>query len=388
MAKLMARLMARATAPATTHRTSRRSESARLFAYPFEGIAYNDCLYRELASLGMVALPGQWSVRWLHAHLRRGDMLHLHWPSFYYYEPRSTPRTLKNLLRFCAVLLYAWLKGVRIFWTAHNLYPHDGGRSLWVHRVARRLVIAVSERIFVHGPSAAAILAREFPATRRKQVLIDHGHWIDHYPPHHGREPARASLGLRPETFVYGFVGTCKPYKGLEELIAAFAQQSGDCTLLIAGHFQSESYAAEIRHCLAALPAHRVVLVPRFLADDEMQRHVVAIDALVLPFREVLTSGSLILGLSFGTPVVTPRIGAVVDVMNEHTGVLYDAHEPQSLARAMQQVRTARFDAAKIIEHARTLSWSNPANALLDAASDARVTSMMPPDPLEHPGQP
>jgi glycosyltransferase involved in cell wall biosynthesis len=314
-------------------------------------------------------------------------MLHLHWPSFYYYDPRSTYRTLKGMARFVAVLLYAWLKGVRIFWTAHNLYPHDGGRSLLIHRLARRLVIAVSERIFVHGPSAAATLANEFAGCRRKQVLIDHGHWIDYYPPHQGRVQARASLGLRAETFVYGFVGSCKPYKGLEELIAAFAQQPGDCTLLIAGHFQSPAYFAEIRRCVAALPTERVVLIPRFLEDDEIQRHVVAIDALVLPFREVLTSGSLILGLSFGTPVVAPRIGAVVDVMKEHTGILYDAQQPQALAQAMQQLRSTRFDAAQIIEHARTLTWSSAANALLEAASDERLANMMPPDPLEHPGQ-
>ncbi len=365
----------------------KRSAPARLFGYPADGIAYNECLYRELAGLGLAVRPGQWSVRWLGAHLRRGDMLHLHWPSFYYYDPRSSYRTFKGLTRFAAVLLFAWLKGVRIFWTAHNLYPHDGGRSLLVHRLTRRLVITLSERIFVHGPSAAAALAREFAGSRRKQVLIDHGHWIDYYPPHQGRTLARTSFGLRPETFVYGFIGTCKPYKGLEELIAAFAQQSGDCTLLIAGHFQSESYFAEIRQRVAALPPERVLLIPRFLADDEIQRHVVAIDALVLPFREVLTSGSLILGLSFGTPVVAPRIGAVVDVMNEHTGVLYDAQQSQALASSMQQVRAKHFDATQIIEHARTLTWSSAAHALLEAASDEHLANMMP-DALEHPGQP
>jgi glycosyltransferase involved in cell wall biosynthesis len=367
---------------------TKRSTAARMFGYPLDGIAYNECLYRELAGLGIEAQRGEWSVRWLHRHLRRGDMLHLHWPSFYYYDPRSLYRTLKGITRFCAVLLLAWLKGVRIFWTAHNLYPHDGGRSLLVHRLARRLVIAVSERIFVHGPSAAATLEHEFPGSRRKHVLIEHGHWIDYYPPHQGRAQARASLGLRPETFVYGFVGSCKPYKGLEELISAFARLSGDFTLLIAGHFQSETYASEIRQRVATLPANRVVLVPRFLADDEIQRHVVAIDALILPFREVLTSGSLILGLSFGIPVVAPRIGAVVDVMNPHTGVLYDPQQPQALVRAMQQVRTTRFDAAQIIDHARTLTWNSAANALLEAASDEHFANMMPPDPVEHPGQP
>jgi glycosyltransferase involved in cell wall biosynthesis len=360
---------------------------ARLFGFPFDRIAYNECLYRELARLGLTAQPGEWSGRWLLTHLRRGDMLHLHWPSFYYYDSRSTGRTLKGLARFVIGLLYVRLKGVRIFWTAHNLYPHDGGRSLLVHRLARRLVIALSERIFVHGPSAAAALKREFAGCRHKQVLIQHGHWIDYYPPHQGRAQARASFGLRPETFVYGFIGSCKPYKGLEELIAAFAQQPGDCTLLIAGYFESENYCAEIRRRVATLPADRVLLIPRLLADDEIQRHVVAIDALVLPFREVLTSGSLILGLSFGTPVVAPRIGAVVDVMNEHTGVLYDAQQPQALASSMQQVRSTRFDAAQIIEHARTLSWSSAANALLEAASDEHLANMTP-DALEHPGQP
>ena len=367
---------------------SKRNRPAQLFGYPADGIAYNECLYRELAGLGLEVQRGEWSVRWLFQHLRRGDMLHLHWPSFYYYDPRSLYRTLKGSTRFCAVVLLACLMGVRIFWTAHNLYPHDGGRRLWVHRWARRLVIAVSERIFVHGPSAAATLEHEFPGSKRKHVLIEHGHWIDYYPPHQGRALARASFGLRAETFVYGFVGSCKPYKGLEELISAFATQPGDCTLLIAGHFQSEKYAAEIHRRVASLPADRVILIPRFLDDDEIQRHVVALDALVLPFREVLTSGSLILGLSVGTPVVAPRIGAVVDVMNQHTGVLYDPQQPQALVRAMQQVRTTRFDAAQIIEHARTLTWTSAANALLEAASDETFANMMPPDPVEHPGQP
>ncbi len=361
---------------------------ARLFGYPADGIAYNDCLYRELAALGISVAAGCWSVRWLREHMRRGDMLHLHWPSFYYYDHRSTYRTLKGLSRFFCVLLYASLKGVRIFWTAHNLYPHDGGRELWAHRVARRLVVALSERIFVHGPSAASTLAREFPGSRGKQVLINHGHWIDYYPQRHARAQARALLGLRPEAFVYGFVGSCKPYKGLEELITAFGRQAGDCLLMIAGHFQSAHYLAEIRLRLAALPAGRVVLIERFLSDDEIYTHVAAIDALVLPFREVLTSGSLLLGLSFGTPVVAPRIGAVVDVMNQHTGVLYDPQQPQALAEAMQQVRSVRFDASQIIEHARTLTWNSAASALLDAATDEHFADMMPPDAVGHPGKP
>jgi glycosyltransferase involved in cell wall biosynthesis len=360
---------------------------ARLFGYPADGIAYNECLYRELATLGITAVRGEWSVRWIHEHLRRGDILHLHWPSFYYYDRKSAYRTLKGLVRFVAVLLYARAKGVRIFWTAHNLYPHDGGRSLLVHRLARRLVIASSERIFVHGPSAAATLEREFPGCADKQVLIRHGHWIGYYPHNQEREQARAALGLQRATFVYGFVGSCKPYKGLEELIAAFAQQSGDCTLVIAGHFQCVRYRQQIEQRLAALPGGRTQLIARFLADDEIQRHVAAIDVLVLPFREVLTSGSLLLGLSFGTPVIAPRIGAVIDVMNEATGVLYDSQRPAALSEAMQQVRSARFDAAQIIEHARTLTWSSAANALLEAATDQHVANMVPPDPVEHPGQ-
>ena len=343
---------------------------ARLFGYPADGIAYNECLYRELATRGLNVIRGEWSVRWLRTQMRRGDMLHLHWPSFYYYDPRSLYRTWRHMVRFIAVLLYARAKGVRLFWTAHNLYPHDGGRGLFVHRLARALVITLAERVFVHGPSAAAVLSREFPATRAKQVLIEHGHWSDYYPASHSRAQARAALGLRPESFVFGFVGSCKPYKGLEELIAAFARQSGDCTLLIAGHFQSEAYRREIEQRLAALPAGRAQLVARFLGDDEIQRHVAASDVLVLPFREVLTSGSLILGLSFGTPVIAPRIGALVDVMNETTGVLYDPQRPEALGEAMCEARALRFDATQIVEHARTLTWSSAATALLEAATN------------------
>ncbi|MFX9042583.1 hypothetical protein ABTN45_19050, partial [Acinetobacter baumannii] len=89
---------------------------------------------------GVDVQEGIWAGRWLLRHLGPGDTLHLHWPSYFYYHPSSRWRSLVSLLRFFAISSLLRLRGARIVWTAHNLYPHDGARAEWMHRLARRFL--------------------------------------------------------------------------------------------------------------------------------------------------------------------------------------------------------------------------------------------------------
>ena len=339
----------------------------RLFAFPRRGIAYVDCLYQAMDKQGVTAQEGDRSAIWLLRNVRRGDTLHLHWPSFFYYDAGSRLHTLLRLLRFMTVMSLAKLRGAQILWTAHNLYPHSGGRELWVHRVARKLVVRIASHIFSHGPRAAELLQAEFNPAPEKTVLVPHGHWIDYYPATSNREEMRRQLGIPSASFVYGFIGGCRPYKGLEHLIEAFRDLPGEGVLLIAGEFKSAAYLQHIRSRLASQFADRVLLLPRFLPDDEIRSYIYAIDALVLPYKQILTSGSIMLGLSFGRPVVVPDIGGMSDVIGEQHGLLYDPSSPTGLADALQEIRSRPYDAERIILHARSFEWSKSAHAVVTA---------------------
>jgi glycosyltransferase involved in cell wall biosynthesis len=49
-----------------------------------------------------------------------------------------------------------------------------------------------------------------------------------------------------------------------------------------------------------------------------------AADVLVLPYQDILNSGSVYLGLSFGIPIIAPEIGCIPSTMPQTTKLLYD----------------------------------------------------------------
>lgn len=338
----------------------------RLIAYPRRGIAYCDQLYSTVAALGVEAVEGVWSEQWILRHVRRRDLVHIHWPSFLYFRSGAPFATFYHLLRFFLLAGTIRLLGARIVWTAHNLYPHDGGRNEWTHRTARRYITRVAQRIFAHGPTAAKIVGAEFGVDPEKITLVPHGHWRELYAHAPNRGEARRHAGLPDDAPIYGFVGSCRPYKNLESIIEAFARVDRNSHLLIAGEFSSQHYFETIRSMIAPEAVARVHIVDRFLGDDEIMSYVAGLDALVLSYKQVLTSGVAMLALSAGVPVVAPRIGGIPDMVCERTGVLYDPTMPDGLAEAMREVLRRTYSSSEIIAHAVSYDWNVSAAAIIE----------------------
>lgn len=335
---------------------------------------YTTCYYRALRDCGMRVIDGDFSMSWLLGHRPRADYLHLHWPSFLYASDTAL-RTLLQFVRFVLLLVLARLRGIRLLWTAHNLRPHERSAVAGVDLLARKLVIALSTRIFVHGGSAALRLACAFPASQRKLTLLPHGHWIGFYADEHTRPAARAWLGIPAAQYVFLFFGRCRPYKNLEQLTQCFQRYDGaNVALWIVGEFHDPSYLARVEAEVARAP-QRIRLEARFVPNDEIQLYLKACDVVVLPYAEILTSGAAMLALTFGRPVVAPRIGHLQDVVNADCGVLYDVSESDGLMRAMMQAAQCHFDETAIRAHAQCFRWSDAAQRTLVALQNDRLRS-------------
>ena len=339
----------------------------RIIAFPHAGNIYTERLYQEVAARGVEVIEGVWSFRWLLRNVPRGGMVHIHWPSFLYFEPKSRLRTGVRLGKLALGLALIKQRGAAVIWTAHNLYPHEGGRDVLAHRLGRGIIRAFADRILVHGLSAAAILEREFKVPRSRLGIGHHPHWIDSYPNTLTAVQARAVLQIEPEEFLYLHIGRCKPYKGLEALIEAFREAPEPSRLLIAGNFSSASYQAEIRALSRLTP--NVKIVPHSIPDEELQVYLNAADCVVLPYRAILTSGTALLALSFGRPVIAPDLGSMRDHVDADSGILYDPEEPHALARALRDIRTRVFDPNAIVAQARRFTWSHMADLLLDTST-------------------
>jgi glycosyltransferase involved in cell wall biosynthesis len=195
--------------------------------------------------------------------------------------------------------------------------------------------------------------------------VIHHGHLVGLYPRSVTRTEARARLGVSGSAFVYLFFGACKPYKGLEELILAFADVPGDCALLIAGRFTDAEYQRTVEALAKSDP--RVTVAPRFIPDDEVQNYLVACDVVVVPYRDILTSATVMLAFAFGRPAVSVRLGCLPDVVPTEAGLLYEPDTLNGLRNALVDVRGLRFSEESVIAHALRFDWEAPARALVNA---------------------
>ncbi len=256
------------------------------------------------------------------------DVIHLHWAELLYASGNWRGAWLK-WLRLAVSLLLAKGNGVCLAYTVHNIAQHEGQYPT-LNRLANALLFRCVDVIHVHDEQARQQVVARF-GRRRGVALIPHGNYL-HYPNHCSRAEARARFGWGDDLFVYLALGQIRPYKGIEELLAAFGRlPETDSRLIIAGHVHDPAYGAQIR-ALAAADA-RVVLYDRFVPDEEIQYWMNASDVCVLPYRHVTTSGAALLAFSFGKPVIAPRLGDFPQLVGATRGILYDAPEDQPAAR-------------------------------------------------------
>lgn len=337
--------------------------------FPGRGDSYSDCFCAALADAGARVVNARLSFRWLYKRLHAADFAHFHWPSFHYGD-RSAPAALAKALLFACMLVWMRMSGVRILWTAHNLYPHERSSPPLLDYAVRRLIVCLAYRVFVHGTTAAAILQSELRVGSGKLVPIVHGNFLHYYPMQATRDEARRRIGVEADKPVFAFVGNCRRYKNVTALIATFQRVFDEGWLVIAGRCADARYRAEIEAQIRAKP-ERIVFEPRYVDDTEMQYFVRAADAVVLPFKDVLTSGTAILALSFGRPVVAPGLGNLLEVVHRDVGILYQPDDPDGLAHGMRAALARRFDQDAIARYVASMRWQDAAETVLGALRGA-----------------
>ena len=130
------------------------------------------------------------------------------------------------------------------------------------------------------------------------------------------RRGPRSAWACRSGGPVFAFVGAIRGYKGVGELLEAFAGSTDlgpDARLLICGKPLPARLGRELEQRAVADP--RIVLRLERMPEEELSQVLRAADVVVLPFRDILTSGSAILALSLGRPVIAPALGCLPETL-------------------------------------------------------------------------
>jgi hypothetical protein len=82
-----------------------------------------------------------------------------------------------------------------------------------------------------------------------------------------------------------------------------------------------------------------------------------------------MTSGTVILALSWPKPVLAPALGCLPVTVARGGGILYDSSQPEALTRALEAARGLDLEAAAraALEGVAPFDWDGVARATLEA---------------------
>jgi glycosyltransferase involved in cell wall biosynthesis len=323
-----------------------------------------DLLYGGLREHGVdcVAEPPL-TIRWLARSRKTVDVLHFHWrPDRYYASyrrlrrsgglPRRLPRfqNARSWLRlglFACRLRLARILGFRLVWTIHEIYPPqtltrpDGAVSRRVDRVGSRLLAASCDLLLAHDHATAAKARQELGLERIE--VVPHASYLGFYAPGRPPEIVRRELAIDPDAFVFLCFGAIRPDKSIGLVVDAFRGiPRPDVALVVAGLVEDTRSGDAVRE--AAGEDERIVALLGRVPDDRVAELHAAAGACVHGRGESWTSGSMILALSLGVPVIAADL-APYDELTAYgrAGWLYRPGDVRSLRAAMDE---AAADAA------------------------------------------
>jgi glycosyltransferase involved in cell wall biosynthesis len=168
-----------------------------------------------------------------------------------------------------------------------------------------------------------------------------------YYPNNVSRAESRQHLNIPQDAFVYVFLGMVKPYKGIEDLIAAFRKiASADDILMLIGASDRPSYAESIKSLIA--DDSRIIFQNEFVAVAQVQYYFNAADVVVLPFKNIEHSSSVDLAMSFAKPIITLKTKFMHSLLQHQKTLLFDqpADLPEKLfeAKKLDLAETGRIN--------------------------------------------
>lgn len=236
------------------------------------------------------------------------DLVILHWPDRYF-RPAGMKGAVRKCMDFLVMYLSKRTKRTRYLWVVHNIKPHDVSR---VDALTARWFFYFLDGVIFLSKSSREIAVQAYPALGRKPSLVTrHGHYLPAM-----QSPPRARAVSAGKTTSFLFFGQVRPYKNVEKLVQVFAEIP-EMKLAVAGRAISADLALKIKGAAEGHDNILVLLRKEIVEDKELEALIDAADAVILPYADILNSGSVLLALSRNRPVLAPRSGSLPEIQKE-----------------------------------------------------------------------
>jgi glycosyltransferase involved in cell wall biosynthesis len=286
-----------------------RREGVRLFVVPGS--------VRSIRAVSLVFEIRRALRRW------RADVVHVHRN----HDPR----------------LLALTAGHRTVLTVHDPVDHPGAVVLkrWENR-AEAQWLRRADRYVVHGPTLAEELASQVDP--RRIAVIPHG------------VSPRSEPLPRPRSPTVLLFGRLEEYKGVEVLVEATRlvwEQRPDVRLVVAGKGPAARHVPEDR---------RVSLIPRYIAENEVDELFAEASLVALPYTQASQSGVGVLAIAAGVPVMVSRLGALPELAYEPSFTFEPGNTAALASTILRHLDDGPEVRGAVLRHAQShFSWDHAA---------------------------
>lgn len=196
-----------------------------------------------------------------------------------------------------------------------------------VERNAARLALRAAHRVTVHTEVEKAALVKRLGSVAHGIEVVDHGaHFTKRVDLN--RHEAKRRLGLDPREMAFLCIGFLQHSKGFDRAVEAAAVaeridraerpkgRGPGFRLHVVGtgrvdNAETESYVQDLRAMCTHSPT--VSLHERFVSDLEFDTWVAAADVVVVPYRQIWSSGVVERARLYDTPLIASDLPPLVD---------------------------------------------------------------------------
>jgi glycosyltransferase involved in cell wall biosynthesis len=188
-----------------------------------------------------------------------------------------------------------------------------------------------------------------------------------------GPSPDRVAVSEPSEVTQLLSFGVIRPFKGVDDLIAAFNGLSSSDAHRFHLTIVGETWEGfDVGPLVESSPYRdQITFVNRYVHDHELSGYLERSDAVVLPYHRSSSSGPLCLTMGVGLPVIVSRVGGLIEAAEDYDGTIFvEPRNVDDLRRALVQVeslRGQRFESKG--------SWLRTADAIADLLSSISVAA-------------
>ncbi|OFY16169.1 MAG: hypothetical protein A2X02_10200 [Bacteroidetes bacterium GWF2_29_10] len=298
---------------------------------------------------------------------------------------------------------------IEVLFDLHFVIQKEGSN---LDKMFTKYGISKADKFVVHSLKTAEELKKLFPSqnfnitaqnsnlkkTSQKDVIKLYHPVYDMFKPDESFDIKAQKESLHLNKYVFLFFGFIRKYKGLHNVIPAFAklaEKRDDVSLLIVGEsfwqtLDKDKFSTKIKEVVFGLAKKiflkksddernynpltlieqlnikdKTVVINDFVPNEDVNKYFQVSDAIILFYETATPSGVESISYNFKLPILATSVGHFPETVKDgYNGYLANPNSIEEMAEAMNKQINNPIDKTHIEETTKEMSWANYAKAI------------------------